>query len=117
MRGYLTAGFNQKAIMKFTSRITVQGIKGSKGTLESGQAYDSPKIYVQTDLDDSKGMGKGFATVEYGFGTSDEYQKYKHLPFPIECEAELEIVTNGKTQKTQIVSLKPLEMAKPSKGV
>ena len=43
--------------MKFTSRITVQGIKGSKGTLESGQAYDSTKIYVQTALDDTKGMG------------------------------------------------------------
>jgi hypothetical protein len=102
--------------MKFTSRITVQGMKGSKGTLESGQAYDSTKIYVITDLDDSKGMGKGSATVEYNFGTSEEYQKYKHLPFPIDCDAELEIVTNGKTQKTQIVSLKPVEITKAQKG-
>ena len=102
--------------MNFTSRITVQGIKGSKGTLESGQAYDSTKIYVQTALDDTKGMGKGFATAEYNFGTSDEYHKYKHLPFPIECDAELEIVTNGKTQKTQIVSLKPVEVTKSSKA-
>lgn len=102
--------------MKFTSRITVQGIKGSKGTLESGQAYDSTKIYVQTDLDDSKGMGKGFASVEYAFGTSEAYHQYKHLPFPIECDAELEIVTNGKTQKTVIVSLKPVEVTK-AKGV
>lgn len=101
--------------MKFNSRITVQGIKGSKGTLESGQAYDSTKIYVQTSLDDSKGMGKGFATAEYNFGNSDEYQKYKHLPFPIDCDAEMEIVTNGKTQKTIIVSLKPIEMTKQSK--
>ena len=98
--------------MKFTSRVTVSGIKGSKGKLESGQEYDSTKIYVQTDLDDSKGMGKGFATVEYGFGTSEEYHKYKHLSFPIVCDADLEIVTNGKTQKTQIVSLRPLEITK-----
>lgn len=102
--------------MKFTSRITVQGIKGSKGQLESGQTYDSTKIYVQTDLDDSKGMGKGFATVEYNFGTSDEYHKFKHLRFPIDCDAELEIVTNGKTQKTQIVSLRPVELTKQAKG-
>ena len=102
--------------MRFTSRVTVQGIKGSKGTLESGQAYDSTKIYVQTALDDSKGMGKGFATAEYNFGTSDEYHKYKHLPFPIDCDAELEIVTNGKTQRTQIVSLKPVEISKSSKA-
>jgi hypothetical protein len=102
--------------MKFTSRITVQGIKASKGTLENGTPYDSTKIYVITDLDDSKGMGKGSASAEYAFGTSDEYHKYKHLPFPIDCDAELEIVTNGKTQKTQIVSLKPIEMTKAQKG-
>lgn len=98
--------------MKFNSRVTVQGIKGSKGSLENGQPYDSTKVYVQTALDDSKGLGKGFATAEYNFGTSDEYHKYKHLPFPIDCDAEMEIVTNGKTQKTQIVSLKPLEITK-----
>jgi hypothetical protein len=103
--------------MKFTSKITVQGIKGSKGAMESGQTYDSTKIYVQTELDDSKGMGKGTATAEYGFGTSEMYHRYKHLPFPLECEVEMEIVTNGKTQKTQILSLKPLEMAKPVKAV
>lgn len=102
--------------MKFTSRITVQGIKGSKGQLENGTPYDSTKIYVLTGLDDSKGMGKGSATVEYTFGTSEEYQKYKHLPFPIECDAELELVTNGKTQKTQIVSLRPVEITKQAKG-
>jgi hypothetical protein len=104
--------------MKFTSRVTVMGMKASKGQLENGMAYDSTKIYVQTDLDDSKGMGKGFASVEYNFGTSEEYGKYKHLPFPIECDAELEIVTNGKTQKTQIISLKPLQTisAKTAKG-
>jgi hypothetical protein len=102
--------------MKFNSRITVQGIKGSKGVLESGQPYDSTKIYVQTGLDDSKGLGKGFSTVEYGFGTSDEYHKLKHLPFPVDFDAELEIVTNGKTQKTQIISLKPVEISKQAKA-
>ena len=55
-------------------------------------------------------LGKGFATEENNFGTSDEYHKFKHLPFPIDCDAELEIVTNGKTQKTQIVSLKPVQI-------
>jgi hypothetical protein len=98
--------------MKFQTRITILGVKGSKGTLESGQAYDSTKIYVQTDLDDSKGMGKGCAAVEYNFGTSDEFHKLKHLPFPLDADAELKIVTNGKTQKTTIVSLRPSELTK-----
>jgi hypothetical protein len=102
--------------MKFTSRVTVTGIKGSKGQLENGNPYDSTKIYVKTDLDDSKNMAKGTATAEYTFGTTDEYHKYKHLPFPIECDAELEIVTNGKAQKTVILSLKPIEMTKVAKA-
>ena len=102
--------------MNFNTRSIVTGMKGSKGKLESGQEYDSTKIYVQTELDDSKSLGKGFATVEYGFGTSEEYHKYKHLPFPLECDAELEIVTNGKTQKTQILFLRPVEINKPAKA-
>ena len=103
--------------MKLNTRIVVQGMKASKGVLESGQSYDSTKLYVQTDLDDSKGVGKGFATVEYNFGSSDEYHKFKHLPFPLECDAELEIVTNGKTQKTVITLLKPVSIAaSKSKG-
>lgn len=102
--------------MKFVSRITVTGIKASKGKLESGMEYDSTKIYVQTDLDDSKGMGKGAASVEYNFGTSEEFHKLKHLPFPVDFDAELEIVTNGKTQKTSIVNLKPVELSKTAKA-
>lgn len=102
--------------MKFNTRITIAGIKGSKGRLEGGQEYDSTKIYVQTDLDDSKGMGKGFATVEYSYGTSEEFHKLKHLPFPLQADAELEIVTNGRVQKTVITSLQPVELAKPTKA-
>lgn len=98
--------------MKFASRVTITGIKSSKGTLENGNAYDSTKVYVQTDLDDSKGTGKGSATVEYTWGTSDNYATVKHLPFPIVADVEMEIVTNGRTQRTQLVSLKPANLAK-----
>ncbi len=95
--------------MKFTTEIKVAGIKKSKGTLENGNAYDSTKIYVETDLDDSKGTAKGCATVEYPFGTSAEYEKYAHLTFPFLASATLEIVTTGKVQKTQLVELKPIK--------
>ena len=98
--------------MKFNTRVTVTGIKASKGVLENGNAFDSTKVYVDTDLDDSKGMGKGTATVEYAYGTSERFHELKHNAFPLECEIELEIVTNGKTQKTVINNLKPVAMAK-----
>ncbi|CAN5674543.1 hypothetical protein BH11PSE12_BH11PSE12_27220 [soil metagenome] len=88
-------------------------MKASKGTLESGQAYDSTKVYVQTRLDDSKGNAKGFATVEYNFGDSTTYDKYKHLPFPFNAEIELEQITSGRLLKTIIVSIAPLTPAAP----
>lgn len=102
--------------MKFTSTIKVTGMKFSKGMMDNGQAFDSTKVFVETELDASKDTAMGTACAEYGLGKADEYQKYKHLAgsFPFMAVAEMEIVTNGKTQKTIIHSLKPAENAKAS---
>ncbi|KVQ80486.1 hypothetical protein WK07_13275 [Burkholderia multivorans] len=94
--------------MKFVSQVKVTGMKGSKGSMENGTTFDSTKVYTETPLDDSKGTAKGFATGEFTLGTSAEFEKYKHLPFPFEAEAEFEIVSNGKTQKTVMHALKPV---------
>lgn len=100
--------------MKFTSTIKVTGMKFSKGTMDNGQAFDSTKVFVETELDTSKDTAMGTATAEYGLGKAEEYQKYKHLSgaLPFMAIAEIEIVTNGKTQKTVIHSLRPVDAAK-----
>ncbi|PIF76917.1 MULTISPECIES: hypothetical protein [unclassified Variovorax] len=97
--------------MKFNQVIHVVGMKSSKGTLENGNGYDSTKVYALVDLDASKGTAKGMASSEFNLGTSDEFSKYKHLPFPFEAEAEMEIVTNGKLTKTVMHALKPVARA------
>lgn len=97
--------------MKFTSNVKVLGMKGSKGSMDNGTAFDSTKVYTEQQLDESKGTAKGFAVGEFTFGTSSEFDKFKHLPFPFEAEAEFEIVTNGKTNKTIMHSLKPVARA------
>lgn len=102
--------------MKFTSRAKVVGMKCNKGQMDNGTAFDSTKVFVEVSLDDSKGTAKGSASVEYGFGTSVEFEKYKHLNFPFEADADFEIVTSGKVQKTQLVALRPLEVAKAPKA-
>lgn len=94
--------------MKFTQRINVVGMKSSKGTLENGTPYDSTKVYALVDLDASKGTAKGMASSEFNLGDSDEFLKFKHLPFPFEGDADMEIVTNGKTQKTVMHTLVPV---------
>jgi hypothetical protein len=91
-------------------------MKASKGQMENGTSFDSTKVYTETPLDDSKGTAKGFAVAEFTLGTSVEFDKYKHLPFPFEAVADLELVTNGKTQKTVMHSLKPVEVSRPTKA-
>lgn len=103
--------------MKFSNRVIVTGALPSKGVLESGASYDSTKVFVETDLDDSKGVGT--ATVEYKWGTSENYEKIAHIlkaarvsGKPAVFDADLEIVTNGKTQRTQVVDLRPVAAVK-----
>ncbi|OEZ65259.1 hypothetical protein JAB5_12590 [Janthinobacterium sp. HH103] len=100
--------------MKFSSTIKVTGMKFSKGKMDNGTEFDSTKVYVETELDTSKDTAMGTACAEYGLGKADEYQKYKHLAdaLPFMAIADMEIVTNGKTQKTVIHSLKPIEPVK-----
>ncbi|MCY1251144.1 hypothetical protein D9M72_648680 [compost metagenome] len=47
------------------------------------------------------------AAGEYNIGTSEEFAKYDQLPFPFWAEAEMEIVSNGKTSKTIVHKLVP----------
>ena len=94
--------------MKFTQRIQVVGMKASKGTLENGTPYDSTKVYALVDLDASKGTAKGMASSEFSLGTSEEFLKFKHLPFPFEADSDMQNVTNGKTQKTVMHTLVPV---------
>ncbi|MCS4511876.1 hypothetical protein [Xylophilus ampelinus] len=102
--------------MKFTSTLTIIGMKASKGTLENGNAYDSTKVYTLVDLDASKGTAKGAASAEYTLGVASEFDKFKHLPFPFKAEVDLEIVTNGKTQKTVMHEVRPTDRVKPGQA-
>jgi hypothetical protein len=102
--------------MKFQTEVKVLGMKSNKGTLDSGQAYDSTKVYVETPLDDSKGNAKGFAVAEYTLGTSAEFEKYRHLNFPFNGVAVLEIVSTGKVQRTQFVELRPVSDKEKKSG-
>jgi hypothetical protein len=97
--------------MEFKQQVTVTGIKRFKGEVD-GKNYDSFKVFVQVALDESKGTAKGFATEEFNAGESSEYDKWKHLPFPLEADATYQMVTTGKMTKIQIVDVKPRSMTK-----
>ena len=102
--------------MKYQSQVRVLGMKFSKGTLDNGTAYDSTKVYAEVAMDTSKANAVGTAAGEFAMGDSTEFQKYKHLPFPFDGVGDFEIVTNGKTAKTVLHSIKPIEPVKPLAG-
>lgn len=88
------------------------GMKSSKGTLDNGTSFDSTKVYVEVAMDESKGNAKGSAVGEFSMGTAAEFEKFKHLPFPFRGIGDFEVVTNGKTSKTVLHGIKPVETSK-----
>lgn len=93
--------------MKFQSQVIVTGMKANKGKMDNGQEYDSTKVFVQTDLDASRGTAAGFASSEYTFGKSDAFERFKAHAFPFTAVATFEMVTTGKMQKMQLLDIVP----------
>ncbi len=102
--------------MRFQTEIHVVGMKASRGTLENGSAYDSTKVYALADLDTSRGTARGMAVAEYSYGDSQNFEAFRHAEFPMMCTATVEMVSNGRTQKTVILDLKPSKVVKGTAG-
>lgn len=96
--------------MKYQSEVTVLGMKANKGTMDNGTAFDSTKAYVVLDMDTSKGNALGQSAGEFNFGTSAEIEKFRGQSFPFKARGDFEIVTNGKTTKTVLHALSPVEV-------
>ena len=95
--------------MKFQSQVRVTGMKANKGLMDNGQSYDSTKVFVETELDSSRGTAAGFASSEYNFGLSDSFDRFKAFQFPFMATATFEMVTTGKIQKMQLLDLVPVK--------
>lgn len=94
--------------MQFTTHGKVTGMKMFKDTVE-GKAYDTTKLFIETDLDSSQGTALGYASSEYPFADSSEFMKLKHMTFPFMADITIELVTTGKMQKQRVVSIKPIK--------
>lgn len=80
--------------MKFKGQFQVLGAKGFKGMVE-GKQYDSCTLRVVMDVSEKNGTEVGFNVSEMKFGNEEEFQKLRHLPFPIQAELEIELTTKG----------------------
>lgn len=91
--------------------VTLLGSKRSQGKLDNGNTYDSTKIYVQTRMVDNADSA-GFAVTEYNWGDSNNFYKIRDLPYPLQAEITLDMVTNGKTTKLVVTDVQTIINAK-----
>ncbi|HJW26502.1 MAG TPA: hypothetical protein VJ576_16525 [Rhodocyclaceae bacterium] len=80
--------------MQIKSQFQVVGAKSFKGDVE-GKSYDSSTLFVLMDVSERGGNAVGQNVVEMKFGKSDEFDKLKHLPFPVQAELTLNLTTKG----------------------
>lgn len=93
--------------MKFTQRIIVLGARHFNDTIE-GQKHDFTKVRVQMEVPAGSKTEIGFNSSEWPWGDSSNFSKIKHLPFPCECEMQVQATTKG----FEVVDMKPLAPAK-----
>lgn len=95
--------------MEIKANLLVLGAKSFNGDVE-GKKYDSTTLFVVMDVSERTGASVGQNVVEMKFGTSEEFQKMRHLPFPCQAELGLRLTTKG----YEVASFKALNPAKPA---
>lgn len=101
--------------MSYVTKGLILGAKSFSGMID-GRSFDTTTVYVQTMLDESSGTAKGFAGASYQWGKSENFEKIKHLPFPVEAELTMETVTSGSKQKQVVIGFKPLTRSDQGKA-
>lgn len=91
--------------MRFKTELLVMGAKRAQGEYQ-GRTYDYTEIFHHVDLQDGENF-VGQIGQNTRFGSSANFEKLKSWSYPLLCEAELEIVSNGRTTSTIILDLKP----------
>lgn len=71
----------------------VLGVRRFNDTVE-GTKHDFTKIVVETPFNDSDDKA-GFDAVHINFGKSENFDKLKNLPFPVQAELDIEMTTSG----------------------
>lgn len=106
--------------MQFSQQVMVHGIKESAGTVE-GRAFSSTTFHVEADLKaNGAGRSLGRVTTPMKCGDAAEFEKWAKIPnlaFPVKCDAEFEIMADGKGgSQLMLTSIKPAAAERVSKA-
>ena len=97
--------------MKTFAKVT--GIKRSKGVLDNGKLYDSTTLYIEFPFGQSDDA-RGSATQPMKYGTSENFDKFKHVQFPFDAELDIEVETTGNRVNNVLTNVRVLKAEKPA---
>lgn len=89
------------------AKLIMFGAKSSKGVLDNGDAYDSTKVYLQTNFKDGDNFA-GYAVVEYKYGKSDNFENIKDLKLPALVNVDFDTETTGTRSTIIITDITPI---------
>lgn len=95
--------------MKITQRTTIIGVKKFKGSIDGGAPLDFTKIITLAPMDETTGNNLGMTTAEYRFGSSANFALIASTGVPIEADLQMEITSNGRTQKINVINVVPIK--------
>lgn len=90
-------------------QLQVLGAKVGKGDFE-GTKYDYTKVRVVMPVSDRSGNEVGFDSSDMVFGTSENYDQFKGLKYPLMCDVDILMTTKG----FEIVGCKPVQNSRPA---
>jgi hypothetical protein len=108
--------------MKTKAQVTVHAVKESTGVFE-GKAFSSCTFHCEVDLkENGAGRSIGRVTRPFKLGDAAEFDKWAHLgnSLPVVAEAEFQMeagkqdANGGGGVKLTLVSIRPVEIAKPA---
>jgi hypothetical protein len=92
---------------QFTKQVPVKGVSFFADKID-GEQINSGAVFIEEQLDDSKGRAKGFRTVEYKTPDSELPKALIHNTFPVLCEVVFEITTTKRGQAITVVDARPV---------
>ncbi|ENV33007.1 hypothetical protein [Acinetobacter gerneri] len=100
--------------MLFNSTYVILGAKSSKGVF-NGVQFDSTTIFYKADLQEGDNfVGEVGESIKWG--TSDNFEKIKHLQFPLTADVVLQQVSNGKNSTLILKDLVPQKQTQQAKS-
>ena len=91
----------------FTKQCPVKGVAFFNDKID-GEAIDSGSIFIEEELDDSKGRAKGYRTVEYKCADSQLPRALIHNTFPVLCDVTFEITMTKRGQSITVADARPV---------